>query len=63
MLKATLTALALAAALLTWQWATAPPAQCFWCVATFCGTSAGCPANCFCAIPMGEVTGTCMGTQ
>lgn len=41
----------------------ARPAQCDWCVATFCGSSAECPGDCVCAIPWGEVTGECSGTR
>lgn len=39
------------------------PADCEWCVRTFCGTSNECPSNCVCAIPMGEATGYCSGTR
>jgi len=41
-------------------WA-AQPANCAWCVPTFCGFSSDCPPNCHCAIPWGRVTGRCSG--
>lgn len=41
----------------------ANPGHCDWCVATFCGSSADCPGDCVCAIPWGEVTGSCSGSN
>ena len=37
----------------------AQPAPCAWCLDSFCAFSAECPTNCVCAIPWGEVTGSC----
>ena len=63
MRRAILAPLILAAAVVTYHLATAPPAHCNWCVATFCGSSSQCPSGCFCAIPFGDIVGTCSGTN
>jgi hypothetical protein len=56
--------IALAAALLLVAFGLgAPRAECDGCLPTFCGHSAECSGDCVCAIPMGEATGTCMGTR
>lgn len=51
--------------LLAWAfgWIAPDMAHCYDCVATFCGSSAECLDGCFCAIPMGEATGYCVGTR
>jgi hypothetical protein len=39
---------------------TTQPASCNACIPIFCGPGS-CPTGCWCAVPMGKATGTCMG--
>ena len=61
-MKTLITALALATAIVAYQWATPEPA-CANCVATPCNTSNQCAYGCACAVPIGEGVGYCVNVR